>query len=40
MKKLAIAALALVVYLLIFIWYAFQMKKRNKEYAEKAKENA
>lgn len=26
------AALALVAYLLIFIWYAFEMKKRNKEY--------
>ena len=39
-KFILYAALALVVYLLIFIWYAFQMKKRNKEYAEKAKENA
>ena len=26
------AALALAAYLLIFIWYAFEMKKRNKEY--------
>lgn len=28
------AILALAVYLLLFIWYAKQMKKRNAEYAE------
>lgn len=30
------AALALAAYLLIFVWYAKQMKKRNAEYAAKA----
>ncbi|MHC0417218.1 PTS sugar transporter subunit IIC, partial [Enterococcus faecalis] len=30
------ACLALVAYLLIFIWYAKQMKKRNIIYAQKA----
>lgn len=36
------AALALAAYLLIFIWYAFQMKKRNAAYkaAEKAEQTA
>lgn len=31
------AALALAAYLLIFIWYTFEMKKRNKEYELNAK---
>lgn len=28
-------AVSIILYLLIFIWYAKQMKKRNKEYLEK-----
>lgn len=35
-KFILYAALALVAYLLIFIWYAKQMKKRNKIYADEA----
>ena len=29
------AALAVVIYLVLFVWYAKEMKKRNAEYAEK-----
>ena len=34
------AALALAAYLLIFIWYARQMKKRNAAYAAEKEEKA
>ena len=31
------AIVALAIYLLAFIWYAFEMKKRNKIYEEQGK---